>query len=106
MRELCLMPWLRFAGTVDPARGPTIPADPPPICCADAAGGEKCPKNRTEKQENLEKQAVFWYNMCDLLCPLRLETWGHPCEVSSHGGHRCHAAGVKMGGLQYSTSFL
>ena len=69
MRELCLMPWLRFAGTVDPARGPTIPADPPPICCADAAGGEKCPENRTEKQENLEKQAVFWYNMYDLLFP-------------------------------------
>lgn len=77
-----------------------LPSIPPPAA-------RSVPKIGQKTQDFLEKQSVFWYNESDTPLPSRFETWGHPCEFISRGGHRCHAReGVKMGGLQYSSRNL
>ena len=59
MEELCLMPWLRVTSTADPARGPTIPADPSPSYHTIRRAGGKCPKIRTV----IYKILVFFENL-------------------------------------------
>lgn len=59
MRELCLMPWLRVTAQRTPKGVPLYPQTLHPVTIHTAAGGEMCPENRTENDENPGKTTVF-----------------------------------------------
>ena len=78
-----------------------LPYIPPPAARSVQKTGQKTMKT-------LENRTDFWYNMNDPPCPSEGRDLGPSVSVvDGDRGHRCHAReGMKVGGFQYSSSFL